>query len=96
MFALGRNGLHRRSAGAKVGSLSPVFRFRLMGASADVKAALAVLGLRSLPRSRADLARRVAAHHPASRAWSALHTAAYRKLWEALEPADAACPPMAA
>ncbi|TVS01543.1 MAG: hypothetical protein EA413_13910 [Cyanobium sp. PLM2.Bin73] len=67
-----------------------------MGASADVKSALAVLGLGAVPRSRADLARRVAARHPASRPWSTLHTAAYRKLWEALEPADTSVPPMAA
>ena len=66
-----------------------------MGASADVKTALVVLGLGAVPRSRDDLARRVAARHPASRPWSALHTAAYRKLWEALEPADTAIPPMA-
>ncbi|MEX1317233.1 MAG: hypothetical protein AB1Z22_08925 [Synechococcaceae cyanobacterium] len=59
-----------------------------MVASADVKAALAVLGLGAVPRSREDLARRVAACHPASRPWSALHTAAYRKLWEALESSD--------
>ncbi len=58
-----------------------------MAASADLKAALAVLGLGAFPRSRQDLARRVARHHPASHPWSALHTAAYRKLWESLEPA---------
>jgi hypothetical protein len=70
-----------------------------MDASADVKAALAVLGLGVVPVSREDLARRIAACHPASRPWSALHTAAYRKLWEALEPAESAepaVPPMAA
>ncbi|MEO1004187.1 MAG: hypothetical protein AAFX65_13905 [Cyanobacteria bacterium J06638_7] len=59
-----------------------------MAASADVKAALAVLGLGVLPRNRDDLARRVAARHPASQPWSALHTAAYRKLWQSLGSAD--------
>ena len=67
-----------------------------MAASADLKAALAVLGLGNVPRNREDLARRVAACHPASRPWSALHTAAYRHLWEALEAADIECLPPAA
>jgi hypothetical protein len=67
-----------------------------MDAAADVKAALAVLGLGVVPASRDDLARRVAARHPASRPWSALHTAAYRKLWEALERPDSGSPPLAA
>jgi hypothetical protein len=67
-----------------------------MAVSPDLKAALAVLGLGTMPRSRRQLSRWVAGHNPASRPWSALHTAAYRKLWEALEPSgDVALPPAA-
>jgi hypothetical protein len=50
----------------------------------DIDAALAVLALTSLSRSRPELARRVAACHPASRPWGARQTAAYRILWRAL------------
>ncbi|MEA5414322.1 hypothetical protein [Synechococcus sp. BA-132 BA5] len=48
---------------------------------------MTVLGLRTTPRSRQDLARRVAARHPASRPWSTVQTAAYRRVWEELESA---------
>jgi hypothetical protein len=46
---------------------------------------ISLLGLPGLPRSRRELARAIAHGHPASRPWSRLHTAAYRRLWEALD-----------
>jgi hypothetical protein len=55
-----------------------------MATSADLQEALAVLGLRTTPRSREDLSRCVAARHPASRPWNAVQTAAYRQVWESL------------
>ena len=56
-----------------------------MGPRTEYWAALAVLGLNTMPRSRRDLARLVARCHPASQPWSAEQTAAYRQLWEELE-----------
>jgi arginine/ornithine N-succinyltransferase beta subunit len=55
--------------------------------SADVSNALQLLGLTSLPLTSQELARRVAARHPASKAWTAHQSAAYRTVWEALDPA---------
>jgi hypothetical protein len=67
-----------------------------MAPSADIQEALAILGLRSTPRSREDLSRCVAARHPASRPWSAVQTAAYRLVWESLARADETDLPLAA
>jgi hypothetical protein len=67
-----------------------------MKTSADLPEALAALGLRTTPRTREDLARLVAARHPASQPWSAVHTAAYRRVWEELESGYEADAPMAA
>jgi hypothetical protein len=67
-----------------------------MGASTDFPEALAALGLRTTPRNRQDLARRVAARHPASQPWNAVQTAAYRRVWEELESACEADVPLAA
>jgi hypothetical protein len=67
-----------------------------MGPSTDFPEALAALGLRTTPRSRQDLARRVAARHPASQPWSAVQTAAYRRVWEELESGCEADVPLAA
>jgi hypothetical protein len=67
-----------------------------MGTSTDFPEALAALGLRTTPRSRQDLARRVAARHPASQPWNAVQTAAYRRVWEELESACEADVPLAA
>ncbi len=67
-----------------------------MGSSTDFTEALAALGLRTTPRSRQDLARRVAALHPASQPWSAVQTAAYRLVWEELESGCEAHAPLAA
>jgi len=55
------------------------------GLPCDVAAALALLGLRELPPNRQQLARLVAARHPASRPWNAAQTAAYRILWRDLK-----------
>jgi hypothetical protein len=60
------------------------------GPRSDVPAALALLGLRDLPGNRQQLARLVAARHPASRPWKAAHSAAYRVLWRALKEEDSA------
>lgn len=54
----------------------------------ELSSALAALGLRRLPFSRSELARLVAARHPASRPWNRAQTTAYRLLWESLEPDD--------
>lgn len=67
-----------------------------MGPSTDFTEALAALGLRTTPRSRQDLARRVVARHPASQPWSAVQTAAYRRVWEELESGCEADIPLAA
>ncbi|CAK6701047.1 hypothetical protein BBFGKLBO_03005 [Synechococcus sp. CBW1107] len=67
-----------------------------MGSSTEFHEALAALGLRTTPRSRQDLARWVAARHPASQPWSAVQTAAYRRVWEELESGCEADVPMAA
>ncbi len=67
-----------------------------MGSSTDFREALAALGLRTTPRSRQDLARRVARCHPASQPWSAVQTAAYRRVWEELESGCEADVPVAA
>lgn len=67
-----------------------------MGPSTDFTEALAVLGLRTTPRSRQELARRVAARHPASQPWSTVQTAAYRRVWEELERGGEADVPLAA
>lgn len=67
-----------------------------MGPSTDFTEALAVLGLRTTPGSRQELARRVAARHPASRPWSTVQTAAYRRVWEELESGCEADVPLAA
>ncbi|WP_225867512.1 hypothetical protein [Cyanobium sp. NIES-981] len=53
----------------------------------DLTQALQLLGLTSLPPTSEELARLVAARHPASKAWSAEQSAAYRRIWEALDPA---------
>jgi hypothetical protein len=58
-----------------------------MDPSAEVSNALELLGLTSLPFTSHELARRVAARHPASKAWTADQSAAYRTVWEALDPA---------
>ncbi|CAK6688788.1 hypothetical protein BBFGKLBO_00486 [Synechococcus sp. CBW1107] len=67
-----------------------------MGPSADYWAALAVLGLNTMPGSRRDLARLVARCHPASHPWSGVQTAAYRRVWEQLEIGVEADRPLAA
>lgn len=67
-----------------------------MALSPDLKAALGVLKLGAMPGSRSELARWVAARHPASQAWGALHTAAYRRLWDALDSGVEANLPSAA
>lgn len=67
-----------------------------METSADLHEALAVLGLRTTPRTREDLARLVAARHPASQPWNAVQTAAYRRVWEELERGGEGDAPMAA
>lgn len=69
---------------------------RPMALSPDIKAALGVLNLGAIPSSRTELARWVAARHPASQAWGALHTAAYRRLWDALDPEEEPALPRAA
>jgi len=58
-----------------------------MDPTVDLTNALQVLGLASIPSTNEELARSVAAHHPASRAWSSAQSAAYRTVWEALDPA---------
>jgi hypothetical protein len=60
-----------------------------MDPSSDLTNALQVLGLTCIPRTSKDLARSVAARHPASKAWSSQQSAAYRTVWQALEPAGA-------
>lgn len=67
-----------------------------MGPSTNLLEALTILGLRTPPRSRRDLARRVAARHPASQPWSAVQTAAYRRVWEELESGCEADVPLVA
>ena len=61
-----------------------------MDPSADLSHALQLLGLTCLPRTSEELARSVAAQHPASMAWSSQQSAAYRTIWEALDPAGGA------
>jgi hypothetical protein len=56
-----------------------------METTLDLPAAMGILDLVSLPRNRQELARRVAARHPASSPWSGKQTAAYRAVWEALD-----------
>ncbi|CAK6692200.1 hypothetical protein ICNINCKA_01165 [Synechococcus sp. CBW1107] len=67
-----------------------------MGPSTESWSALAVLGLNTKPSSRQDLARLVARFHPASQPWSAVQTAAYRRVWEELESGCEADVPVAA
>lgn len=67
-----------------------------MAPSTGFAEALAALGLGTTPRSRQDLARRVAARHPASQPWSAVQTADYRRVWEELESGCEADAPLAA
>ncbi|MBC1261605.1 hypothetical protein FQK07_10085 [Synechococcus sp. BSF8S] len=67
-----------------------------MGPTTEHWAALAVLGLNAMPRSRKDLARLVARCHPACNPWSGIQTAAYREVWEELEIGSDADAPLAA
>ena len=57
-----------------------------MDPGADLSQALQLLGLTCIPRTSQELSRSVAALHPASRAWSSQQSAAYRLIWEALDP----------
>ena len=77
-------------------SASPRLSMTAMGSSTEHRAALAALGLNTKPRSRQDLARLVARCHPASQPWSAVQTAAYRRVWEELESGCEADVPVAA
>lgn len=61
-----------------------------MDPSADLTHAMQLLGLTSLPQTSEELASSVAAKHPASKAWSSEQSAAYRTVWEALDPAGGA------
>lgn len=67
-----------------------------MGPSTEYWAALAVLGLYAMPRSRNDLARLVTRRHPASHPWSSMQIAAYRQVWEELEIGGSVDAPLAA
>lgn len=62
----------------------------------DLPRAMRILGLTTLPRNRQELARRIAANHPASNPWNRVQTLAYRTVWESLQPACQDEPPLAA
>jgi len=82
------------AAAALARAATIVFRTNIvltpMDPSADLTNALQLLGLPCIPCNSEELARSIAAHHPASKAWSSAQSAAYRTIWEALDPDGAA------
>jgi hypothetical protein len=53
--------------------------------SLDLPTALKLLGLDEVPLDYEELARQVAWHQPAAKAWSESQSLAYRTVWEAVE-----------